>query len=71
MSADTIYTKNEDLVRELWKCFHESRFDDAKKLFLFMNFQRDGFGKPWNTGATLTKRRYGGLNGLKSFRLPG
>ena len=33
MSADTIYTKNEDLVRELWKCFHELRFDDAKNLF--------------------------------------
>ena len=27
------YTKNERLVRELWKCFHELRFDDAYKLF--------------------------------------
>lgn len=32
MNPNTTETKNESLVRGLWKCFHELRFDDAYNL---------------------------------------
>ena len=33
MTSDIHCSKNEESVREFWKCFHEARFDDAYAFF--------------------------------------